>query len=419
MSFSALLVITRWTSGSTILIALESIITFGLLGGLGYALGTVLAFLLFAFLAERISKEWSTYGNWIGYWRVKLKPFGFMIVLLLGLFTSSGVLFMQEVAGAMVFQALSGVPAATGATVIFVLGVFMFSLPKSPWSRKLGLIQIALLFLVTIFLPINLFVRESVERIFNGVRLYHPYLLVTNYDGVGYFVLALVLITFSKLLLDQPVWQTAMGLDRRKVVPALGLAGLVGAVLLLAFSSLVLTVIYSGGFHDVTSILKDLLRKELAILLDLFVLSLLGAIVYTFVAELRSLVKIWQEFVLKWDSGTHPGRSAYESRYLAILQAGVIFVFSVFLRPSLIQCLFFFGIVNAAALVPLLAVALQKGRSGGLILLSTLAGVLAGYIFYPAAGYVNAVFMAALVSAIPTMMAVMFRRYRIRNNLEV
>ena len=414
MSFSALLVITRWTSGSTILIALESIITFGLLGGLGYALGTMLAFLLFAFLAERMSKEWSAYGNWTEYWRVKLKPLGFIIVLLLGLFTSSGVLFMQEVAGAMVFQAFSGVTAATGSALVFLLGIFVFSLPKSPWSRKVGLIQIALLFLVTIFLPINLFVREGVEHVYNGVRLYHPYLLMTNYDRVGYFVLAFVMITFSKLLLDQPVWYTVMGLERRKVGPALGLAGLVGAVLLLAFSSLVLGVIYSGGFYDLASILKDLLRKELAILLNLFVLSLLGAIVYSFVAELRSLTKIWQEFVFKWDSSNHSGRNPYLGRYLAILQSGVIFVLSIFLKLSLLQCLFVLGIVNAATLVPLLAVVLQKEKSGGLILGSISVGVLAGYLSSPAAGYVNAVFIAALVSAIPTMMAVMFRRYRMR-----
>jgi Na+/proline symporter len=159
------------------------------------------------------------------------------------------------------------------------------------------------------------------------------------------------------------------------------LSGLIFSTVPLAFSSLIIIVLFSGGFEDIYSLLFTLVRKiDTMFLLLLFVLCSFGAITSAFGAGLHSLISLIVNNVYHLFRPRATERQKIRLGYtLAIVIGAVSFVLTAYFKPTLLDLLFFFGIIYASLFLPVVVIVLTKGKAHNFILISAVGGLACGY----------------------------------------
>jgi Na+/proline symporter len=85
---------------------------------------------------------------------------------------------------------------------------------------------------------------------------------------------------------------------------------------------------------------------------------------------------------------------------LAVVIGGLSFALTYFFTPTLLDLLFFFGIIYAALIVPLLFIVFSKGKVDNFIPLCALIGLVAGYSSRYTLGNLDAVWVSMMVSSL-------------------
>jgi Na+/proline symporter len=374
-------ILARWVTGNTIFGSPEALVKYGIFGGIGFSLMGAFALIAFGWLGRRVRREFAE-GMTIGdYMRNKLHPFGYWFMIAMLLITSIEGMFVQGMAGGVLLNILFGLPIPLGLLCFFLLCVLFAGIGGIKSIHHFALIQILFTFAAAILIPVYFFVGKGVEHVYNGLRLYHPYLLVANNTEGLFFIVTGLLIGFGQVFVDQATWQRLYMMEDKKVVPTFLLSGLIFSTVPLAFSSLIIIVLFSGGFEDIYSLLFTLVRKiDTMFLLLLFVLCSFGAITSAFGAGLHSLISLIVNNVYHLFRPRATERQKIRLGYtLAIVIGAVSFVLTAYFKPTLLDLLFFFGIIYASLFLPVVVIVLTKGKAHNFILISAVGGLACGY----------------------------------------
>jgi len=392
--------LARWVTGNTIIASPESIVKYGVFGGIGYAFMGALAMMGFGWLGKKVRKQFSA-GQTIGdYLQYKLHPAGYWIMLGILFFISMDAMFMQGMAVGVLLNILFDVPVSIGLFCFFLFCILYAGIGGINLIQRIAVFQVVFMFAAAILIPVYFFVQEGIDQVYDGIRLYHPYLLVlNNYEGI-YFMVTGILIGFGQVFSDRSSWQRLYMLEERKIVPTFLLTGVIWSTFPLAFSTLFLIVIYTGGFDDTYSLLSDLIHKiDTPFLLLLFVLCIFSAITSTFGAELQALTSLFVRnvyAVLKpGGSEKHLLRTGYTT---AVVIGTISFALTFYFSPRLLELLFFFGIFYASLMVTIVAIVLHKGKADNFIPLCSVVGIAVGYAVRGVAGHLNSIWICAGVT---------------------
>lgn len=103
------------------------------------------------------------------------------------LITSIEGLFMQGMAAGVLVNILFGIPISIGMLCFFLLCVIYVGFGGMVLIQRLAFVQVILMFAAAILIPLYFFLAKGVENVYQGIRLYHPYLLVlNNHEGLFY-----------------------------------------------------------------------------------------------------------------------------------------------------------------------------------------------------------------------------------------
>ncbi|GIO04606.1 sodium:solute symporter [Brevibacillus reuszeri] len=374
-------ILARWVTGNTIFGSPEALVKYGIFGGIGFALMGAFALSAFGFLGRRVRRELSE-GMTIGdYMRGKLHPFGYWLMIIILLITTVEGMFVQGMAGGVLLNILFGLPIPLGLLCFFIFCVLFAGIGGIRSIHRFAIVQIVITFAAAILIPVYFFVGKGVEHVYNGLRLYHPYLLVlNNYEGL-FFIITGLLIGFGQVFVDQASWQRLYMMEEKKVVPTFLLSGLIFATVPLSFSSLIIIVIFTGGFDDIYSLLFDLVRKiDTMFLLILFVLCSFGAIMSAFGAGLHSMISLMVNNVYQLFRPHATERQKIRLSYILAIAIGVLsFCLTLYFQPTLLDLLFFFGIIYASLFLPVVVIVMTQGKAHNFILISAVIGLAAGY----------------------------------------
>ncbi|SDO23674.1 Na+/proline symporter [Paenibacillus sp. yr247] len=400
-SLRAISIIDRGITGSAILLGLEAIITFGIFGGVGYALAGTLAMIILAPLAKKIKSDLPNGQTISDYFQLKLPDLGYWVMIFYLIMTTVSILCMQIVAGGMMVYAIFDIPSSIGMFLTYIFCILLSCLRRSELLTKLTLARVFFIFTVAFILPLYFFLREGAEHIYKGIRLYHPYLLVTDNKDVLYFFVLSFLIVLGKAIMDSKLWQYILVLDKRESSHTFVLSGVIWGTLPLSFSSLVLIVIFTGGFQNINTIYYDLLHGfDSTFLLSLFVIGAFSAISSTFVIEFDTLTKLWKMNLVPRLSGYAEQKMSKAGNYIAVFISGIALCLSIYLNLSLLNAFFYFGILFVSVLLPMIVIICSKEKVSNLITLSVLVCTTLGFILLQNFGYMKGLFICALTSTL-------------------
>ncbi|GEB35534.1 MULTISPECIES: sodium:solute symporter family transporter [Brevibacillus] len=401
IGLGAVSILARWVTGNTIFGSPEALVKYGIFGGIGFALMGAVALCFFGLLGRRVRREFSE-GMTIGdYLQGKLHPFGYWLMIILLLLTTIEAMFVQGMAGGVLLNILFGLPIPLGLLCFFVFSVLFAGIGGIRSIHRFAIVQIVITFAAAILIPVYFFIGKGVEHVYNGLRLYHPYLLVaSNKEGLLFIVTGL-LIGFGQVFSDQASWQRLYMMEEKKIVPTFLLSGLIFATVPLAFSSLIIIVIFTGGFDDIYSLMFDLVRKiDSMFLLVLFVLCSFGAIMSAFGAGLHSMISLMVNNVYQLFRPRATERQKIRTGYmLAIMIGAVSFGLTSYFKPTLLDLLFFFGIIYASLILPLIVIVWSRGKASNFILISAVVGQAAGYVSRAFVDPMKAIWIASFATA--------------------
>jgi urea-proton symporter len=400
ISFGVVSLLARWVTGNTILSSPETLIKYGLTGGIGYSLMGALALILFGFMAKRIRERYPDQHTIGDVLRLKLTPSGYWYMISVLLVTSLDSLFVQAMGAGILIHMISPLPIFIGMLIFLSFCFFIGGVGGMHRLHQLAGINVSLIFGAVIIIPVYFYIQEGVFPVYEGIKLYHPYLLYIKNTEAIWFIFTAVLIGFGQVLIDRATWQRVFIINKEKVRMTFTLAGLIWATIPLALSSLLMIIIFGRSYENIYSLIFELIEKiQSTVLIVLFVLFCFSAISSAISAEIHATTTLFIRNVMEMFRRL-TDREKWKFTYIF---SGVICVFLLvivtILTPNPLELLFFFGNIYASMIVPMFYIILSKGKLPSLIPFASLIGAIGGYLLLPYTENLLAIWLSFAISS--------------------
>jgi urea-proton symporter len=400
ISFGVVSLLARWVTGNTILASPETLIKYGLTGGIGYSLMGALALILFGLLAKKIRERYPDQHTIGDVLRLKLTPSGYWYMITVLLITSLDSLFVQAMGAGILIHMISPLPIFIGMLLFLSFCFFVGGVGGMQRIHQLAGINVSLIFGAVIIIPVYFYIQEGVFPVYEGIKLYHPYLLYIKNTEAIWFIFTAILIGFGQVLIDRATWQRVFIIKKEKVRMTFTLAGLIWATIPLALSSLLMIIIFGRSYENIYSLIFELIEKiQSTVLIVLFVLFCFSAISSAISAEIHATTSLFVRNVLevfrkltdreKW-------------KYTYIFSGAIcvfLFVIVTILTPNPLELLFFFGNIYASMIVPMFYIILSKRKLPSLIPFASLIGAIGGYLVLPFTENLLAIWLSFAISS--------------------
>lgn len=384
ISFGVVSLLARWVTGNTILSSPETLIKYGLTGGIGYSLMGALALILFGFISKNIRERYSAHYTIGDVLHQKLTPSGYWYMISIFLLTSLDSLFVQAMGAGILLHMISSIPIFIGMLLFLSFCFFIGGVGGMQRIHQLAGINVALIFGAVIVIPVYFYIQEGVYPVYEGIKLYHPYLLYIKNTEALWFIFTAVLIGFGQVLTDRATWQRAFIIHKEKVRMTFTLAGLIWATIPLALSSLLMIIIFGRSYENIYSLIFELIEKiNSTVLIVLFVLFCFSAISSAISAEIHATTTLMVRNVMELFRKL---TDREKWKYTYIISGGIcvfLLLFVSILTPSPLELLFFFGNIYASMIVPMLYIIFSKHKLPFIIPFASLIGTLGGYLSLP------------------------------------
>lgn len=170
-------------------------------------------------------------------------------------------MFIQTKVASILLNVFFHIPYTLGSFLFITLCTIFVMLSNAKLFTKMAIMQTVLMFSTMIIIPIYFFVQDGITHVYDGIRLYHPYLLFyENINGI-YFLSAGILIETGRVLISPASWDKAFRIHPKKIIPTFLLSGFIWITIPLAFASLIMIVIFSGSLDHLYDLLAQLPKK--------------------------------------------------------------------------------------------------------------------------------------------------------------
>ncbi|MBG9587138.1 hypothetical protein [Cytobacillus firmus] len=384
IGFGVVSLLSRWVTGNTILSSPETLIKYGLTGGIGYSLMGALALILFGILAKKIRDRFHDHQTIGDVLRERLTPRGYWFMIFLLLVISFHSIFVQAMGAGILLHMIFPLPVFSGMVFFLLFCFFIGGIGGMQRIHQLAGINVVLIFSAVIVIPVYFYIQEGVYPVYEGIKLYHPYILYVKNTEAILFIFTAILIGFGQVIIDRASWQRVFIIKKEKLRITFTLAGLIWATIPLALSSLIMIIIFGRSYDSIYSLLFELIGKiNSTLLIVLFVLFCFSAISSAISAELHAIVTL----IVKNIAGVLRPLSNKEKWRFTYLFSGAIclllLIIVSILPPSPIELLFFFGNIYASMIVPMLYIILGSKTLPALIPLASIIGTAGGFAALP------------------------------------
>lgn len=400
VSFGVVSLLARWITGNAILSSPETLVKYGITGTIGYSLMGALALILFGLIAKKLQENFpgqQTIGDCL---RQKLTPSGYWSIMLILFLTSFYSLFVQAMGAGILIQLIFPIPVVIGMLLFLGFCFFVGGVSGLQRIHQFSGVNVTLVFGAVILIPVYFYIQEGVHPVYEGIRLYHPYILYfKNIDSI-WFIFTAILIGFGQILIDRATWQRLFVIKKEKVQMTFTLAGVIWATIPLALSSLLMIIMFGRGYKNIYSLLFELVNKiQSSILIVIFVLFCFSAISSAINAELHATTTLFVKNVL---GVFHPltNREKWKFSYIfsGVICLCLLAIVSLLARDPL-ELLFYFGNIYAAIIIPMLYIMLSKRKLiPAIIPYSSWIGAVGGYLCIPYIGGIKANGISFLLS---------------------
>ncbi|MDN3017020.1 hypothetical protein PH210_12545 [Paenibacillus sp. BSR1-1] len=415
VGYGVVSLLARWITGNTILSSPETLIKYGLTGGLGYSLMGAIALILFGFIAKVLRDkfpEQQTIGDVL---RKKLTPAGYWIVIAVLIFTSLHSLFIQAMGAGILIHIMFPIPVFIGMLLFLGFCFFVGGMGGMQRIHQLAGVNVTLIFGTVIVIPVYFFIQEGVHPVYEGIKLYHPYILFFKNTDSIWFIFTAILIGFGQAMIDRATWQRVFIIQREKVRMTFTLAGVIWATVPLAFTSLLMIIMFGRSYKNIYSLLFELVDKiQSTMLIVLFVSFCFSVISSAISSELHATTTLVVKNIIEL---FHPlsDREKWKISYIfsGTVCIGLLIIVSI-LTPNPLQLLFFTGNIYAAIIVPMLFIILSNKTLPVIIPLSSLIGTVGGLFLTPWNDNLLTIWVSFIISGAICLFVMIYQQFSIR-----
>lgn len=401
VSFGVVSLLARWITGNTILSAPETLVKYGITGAIGYSLMGALALVLFGFLAKKIRKNFPNEQTIGDVMRQKLTPSGYWYIMFILLVTSFYSLFIQAMGAGILIHIIFPIPVFIGMILFMGFCFFVGGVSGMQRIHQFSGINVALIFGAVLLIPVYFYIQAGVHPVYDGIKLYHPYILYfKNMDAI-WFIFTALLIFFGQIMMDRATWQRVFIIQKEKVTMTFSLAGGIWATIPLAISSLLMIIMFGRSYKNIYSLLFELVDKiQSTMLIILFVLFCFSAISSAINAELHATTTLFVKNVLElFRPLTNHERWKYSYIFSGIVCVCLLVIVSI-LTPNPLKLLFFFGNIYASIIIPMLYIILSSKPIPVVIPYSSLIGAAGGFLLIPFTNDLKAIWISFAISGV-------------------
>lgn len=371
--------LARWVTGNTILSSPQTLIQYGIAGSLGYAIAGGLAFFFVGSIAKRVRRSFPdaiTLGDVL---KSKLQDKYYYLFIGILLFMGAYALLLQFHAASLLFTYALPLFPLVGFG-LFTVAVYYFG--GFGGMHKLTLLSffsVVTIFLTTILLPIYSYLQDGITPIYDGVKLYHPYLFFIGSHETIWFVSAAVLVFTGQILTDRATWMRIFLTKPEKVRLALQSTGLIWATVPMALLALLLFALSGKPFDHVYLLIRTMLESlDAGFLLFIFVLFCLTAMIMASSSELHG----WMSLLIKnvWMDLHVSEKKVKNLHHIVVASICLLLFLAVaFVLPTSLSLLFFFGNLYASSIPSFLYIFLADHKTGpaptAIVMISTALGM--------------------------------------------
>lgn len=336
-SMGTILLLVRWITGNALLSSEQSLVKFGILFAiiLNCAYGTALIFL--SFFMKKINRSnmknffEESYSKLIG---VANKRF----IKIVCYFVQLELWIVQIVVLSTFYQIFFGSNGIYWTFITIGIMVVICYIASIKATQSIALMYSILLFVTLTIIPIYYFILNGSTEVYEGIRLYHPYLLYFKDSSYVPFYIALFIIACCHVLVDLPTWYTISLIEKSKRSIALLITGVIKILISFSLTAILLIAIYQGPFENIEMLLLSYLHIEESNALSyLFAAFCLMSILAPLLVSVKSMQNL--------NNGDSNGLTIL---FLIGILFSIIFVKSI----HLLDIIIYFGLIYVA-LMPL------------------------------------------------------------------
>ncbi|MEX0417782.1 sodium:solute symporter [Bacillus sp. C30] len=375
------LLLSKWVASISTLALPESIINYGLIAGILYAMIGPFTLILFGFSIKRIRSTFPEGKSIHDYLTYKLSRTGYIIVCFFLILLNIESMFIQTKVASILLNVFFHIPYVLGAFLFIALCTIFVMLSNTKLFTRMAIIQTVLMFSTMIIIPIYFFVQDGITHVYDGIRLYHPYLLFyENINGI-YFLIAGILIETGRVLISPSSWDKAFRIHKKKIIPTYLLSGFIWITIPLAFASLIMIVIFSGSLDHLYDLLAQLPKKiEFTILFYLLVIGSLSAITSSFIAWIHGFTKLIRDFIPTVSAKVPP--KLHNTHFVPMAIGFIAFFITTTTQYTILEIIFFFGILYTSLIITILFLIFSKQKISTIIPIISIIGAFSGYVTY-------------------------------------
>ncbi|MFJ7665494.1 permease [Lysinibacillus sp. NPDC097195] len=284
-------ILARWISGNFLLSSPSALISFGFMAGICYTVATAIAFIVLGSFLNKSGYTQSPHQQSFLLMKMqdKLSGMNLYVVRLFYLLSGIEIWLIQFISISVLSTIMFNIPVPF-TLALFLIGMLAFdrllSIKGILWLDTLFII---LLFSLLIFIPIFYFVQNGASTVYEGIRLYHPYLFYFKNSEIMLFYVVIQLAILGQVLFDKSTWYLIAFIKPKKVRRSLFSSGVVLALLTLSFTAILMIALYSGSYGQFQIlILTFLYEVQPGFLTFAFLVITLLAIITTLLVEMRA-----------------------------------------------------------------------------------------------------------------------------------
>lgn len=341
------LLLSRLVSGELLVFAMISVISFGILGGIAFALMVVTSLLIYILTIHKLKKNKEEHGI-LELLRKQTDKFGYKyhIIVLVGVNFGNMILQLASLKFLLGYYFLQ-----SSFLIVFFVSIFAFAyagLGGFEALNKSAKPQVFIVFFSTAVITISVFLENGLAVTYQDM-INIPFNSLSIQNAVILFTTGLIILT-SQYLMDYSLWHTVYQLRPQRQNPILLLTMFCLMAIPLGYSALAIYGLSQGMPLDGNLILV-LEENHSLFLINLYIITVFIAVISSFANQLFSTVILYlnsreQEQMAQNEQIKH----GY--LFSAMIVIFVSITFFVLQNLSLIKILITLGIIYTSMVIP-------------------------------------------------------------------
>ncbi|HBT73969.1 MAG TPA: permease [Lysinibacillus sp.] len=293
-----IILLARWINGNLLLFSPSALISFGFMAGICYTLATAISFIVLSSLLNKRNYKQNQHTQSFLLFTIqqKLSGMNLKVIRLFYLLTSIELWLIQLISISVLSEIMLNIPIPI-TLFLFLTGMLLLDRIMSVKSILwLEILFIIALFSLLIFIPIYYFVQNGASTVYEGIRLYHPYLFYFKNSEILLFYVIIQLAVLGQVLFDKSTWYLIAFIKPKKIRRSLFSSGVILALLTLSFTAILMIALYSGSFGQFQVLIFTFLYEvQPGFLTFAFLVIVLLAVVTSLLVDMRATKRFFMK----------------------------------------------------------------------------------------------------------------------------